>query len=438
MGVTDEMAGRNALVALGGGPSPVINASLLGVIEGCRDFDGIGAVYGALHGIEGVMTESLVRLDTQDPAELAKLRYTPASGQIGTCRYKLGKDEAAQEDYARILDVLTAHGIGYFFYIGGNDSMDTASKVSALARARGVELVCTGVPKTIDNDLGDEARTLIDHTPGFGSCARWWAMTMKDAFEENRGMYGSEPVSVYQAMGRAAGFITAAARLADPERREPLQLYFAETGQGIEELYANVCRSLKDCGRAIVVVNEGFSIGADGGARDGFGHLEYGAGETTAMQNVVSALNRRGLPVHGNATGQIPGVMQRNASVFRSEVDEREAYEVGRYAVQIAVEDGTGWMATILREETAPGYHAYYSKVSLEVIANTARQLPRDWIASSGTDVTDAYIRYAMPLIGEGPRVLGVAGQGGLQDFANLDRTPAPKICRDYIPVNYR
>jgi 6-phosphofructokinase 1 len=416
----------------------VINASLLGVTCGCRDFDGIGAVYGALHGIEGVLTESLVRLDTQDPAELAKLRVTPASGQIGTCRYKLGKDEAAQEDYARILDVLTAHGIGYFFYIGGNDSMDTASKVSALARARGVELVCTGVPKTIDNDLGDEARTLIDHAPGFGSCARWWAMTMKDAFEEIRGMYGSEPVSVYQAMGRDAGFITAAARLADPERREPLQLYFAETKMGIDELYANVCRSLRDCGRAIVVVNEGFSIGADGGARDGFGHLEYGAGETTAMQNVVSALGRRGLPVRGNATGQIPGVIQRDAAVFRSEVDEREAYDVGRHAVQIAVKEGTGWMATILRDEKSPGYKAYYSKVPIEVIANTVRGLPKDWIAGDGIDVTDDFVRYAMPLIGEGPRMIPVSGPGGLPDFANLNRRPIEKICKDYVPVNYR
>ncbi|MCL1897149.1 MAG: 6-phosphofructokinase, partial [Clostridiales bacterium] len=182
------MGGKNALVALGGGPSPVINASLLGVIDACRDFDGIACVYGALHGIEGVLKEELVRLDTQDPAELAKLRHTPASGVIGTCRYKLGKDENSLEDYTRALDVFRAHGIGYFFYIGGNDSMDTAQKISGLAHGRGDMLVCAGVPKTIDNDLGDEARTLIDHTPGFGSCARYWAMAMKDAEEENRGM----------------------------------------------------------------------------------------------------------------------------------------------------------------------------------------------------------------------------------------------------------
>jgi 6-phosphofructokinase 1 len=187
-----------------------------------------------------------------------------------------------------------------------------------------------------------------------------------------------------------------------------------------------------------VVVNEGFSIGEDAGARDGFGHLEYGAGETTAMQNVVSALGRRGLPVRGHATGQVPGVLQRDASACRSEVDEREAYEVGRHAVRVAIEEGTGWMSTILRAETAPAYRAYYSKVALDVIANTARQLPPAWIVPSGIDVTDDYIRYAMPLIGEGARGIPATGPGGLPAYANLDRTPMPKICKAYTPVNYR
>ena len=429
---------RNALIALGGGPSPVINASLLGVIEACRDFDEIGEIYGALHGVEGVLKEELIRLDTQDPAELAKLRYTPASGAIGTCRYKLGKDERAAEDYNRILDVLKVHDIAYFFYIGGNDSMDTALKVSNLARESGEPLICAGVPKTIDNDLGDEARTLIDHTPGYGSTARYWATIMKDAEQENRGMYVSEPVSVYQAMGRKAGFITAAARLADPERRTPLQLYFAETGQGIEDLYGNVCRSLRECGRAIVVVSEGFDVGALKEARDGFGHIEYGASDDTAMQKVVSYLNGRGLPARGSATGQIPGVMQRNTSICRSEVDEREAYEVGRHAVEVALRDGTGYMATILRDYGAPGYKVYYDKVPMEAIANSARGLPPEWIAENRIDVTDAFIDYAMPLIGDGPRTLPAAGPGGLPDFAALDRTPLPKKCPEYTPVNHR
>jgi len=431
------MSGKNALVALGGGPSPVINASLLGVIEACMDYEGIGEVYGALHGIEGVLQEELVRLDNQEPAELAKLRYTPASGAIGTCRYKLGKDEAAQADYIRIVDVLEAHGVGFFIYIGGNDSMDTAYKVSLLAREKGIELVCAGVPKTIDNDLGDEERTLIDHTPGFGSTARYWAMLMKDAEEENRGMYVSEPVSVYQAMGRKAGFITAAARLADPERKTPLQMYFAETGRDIEWLYENVCAGLRERGRAIVVVSEGFNVGEIREARDGFGHIEYGASDDTAMQAVVTYLNKRGLPARGNATGQISGVMQRNTGLCRSEVDENEAYEAGRHAVRIAIEDGTGYMATILRDYSVKGYKIYYDKVPMEVIANSARGLPSAWISDSGTDVTDAYIEYAMPLIGEGVRTLPAAGPGGLPDYARPDLRMIDKRLPEYLPVNF-
>ena len=432
------MKGKNALVALGGGPSPVINASLLGVIEACRDYSGIDEVIGAIHGIEGVLKEDLIRLDTQEEEELKKLRYTPASGAIGTCRYKLGKNEAAKEDYLRILDVFKAHDIGYFFYIGGNDSMDTAMKVSNLAKELGEDIVCAGVPKTIDNDLGDEARTLIDHTPGFGSTARYWAMIMKDAEQENKGMCVSEPVSVFQAMGRKAGFITAAARLADPERKTPLQMYFAETGQNLEDLYKNVCLSLKETGRAIVVVSEGFDVGSIGEKHDGFGHIEYGASDDTAMQAVVSYLNKRGMPIRGNATGQIPGVMQRNTSICRSEVDENEAYEVGRHAVKIAIEEGTGYMATILRDYSSKEYKIYYDKVPMGVIANSARGLPPEWITESGIDVTDEYIDYAMPLIGERPRILPITGPGGLPDFANLDINPLDKKCKYYIPVNHR
>ena len=429
---------KNALVALGGGPSPVINASLLGVIEACREYDGIGEVYGAMHGIEGVLREDIMQLDTQDAAELAKLRYTPASGAIGTCRYKLGKDERAREDYIRILEVLRAHKVGYFFYIGGNDSMDTALKVSNLACESGEPLICAGVPKTIDNDLGDEARTLIDHTPGFGSAARYWAMLMKDAEQENRGMYVSEPVLVYQAMGRKAGFITAAARLADPERKTPLQMYFAETGRNIEDLYANVCRGLKEQGRAIVVVSEGFDAGVIREARDGFGHIEYGASDDTAMQLVVSYLNKHGLPVRGQATGQIPGVIQRCTSICRSEVDELEAYEVGRHAVKIAVEDGTGYMATILRDYTAKDYRIFYDKAPMEAIANSARGLPVEWISKNGIDVTDEYIDYAMPLIGHDARALPMEGEGGLPVFSELDYALLTRLCPEYIPVNYR
>jgi 6-phosphofructokinase 1 len=423
---------KNALVALGGGPSPVINSSLLGVCEAWAEGSS-GKLFGARHGIEGVLAEELLTLSGQSPSELAKLRHTPASGSIGTCRYKLRPDAA--EDYNRIVDVLAAHGIGYFYYIGGNDSMDTAHKVARLAAERGMELLVAGVPKTIDNDLGDEARTLIDHTPGYGSVARYWAMLTGDVEEENRGMSVSEPVAVVQAMGRSAGFITAAARLADPRREFPLQLYFAETGHNLPILADNVNDCLRRRGRCIVVVTEGFDVGDIGAQVDGFGHTEYGASGTTAAQAVVNYLNTHHLAARGLATSQVPGVLQRSTSVFRSSVDVEEAYQVGRHAVALTLEGVTGQMATMIREP-GPGYRIRYDQVPLEVIANSERHLPAEWIAPGGIDVTDAFLDYATPLIGDAMYPLPL--HDGLPDFSRLDQTPVSKRLPGFVPVNFR
>lgn len=428
------MAKVNALVALGGGSSPVINSSLLGVIQGCFERgDIIGKVYAAKHGIEGVLKEELIDLSFEDPHELELLRHTPASGSIGTCRYKLG--DSWGEDFKRIIEVLRAHDIGYFFCIGGNDTMDTADKVSKLARSEGYELIVAGVPKTIDNDIGDERFTIIDHTPGYGSAARYWASIIQDVNEENRGMCASERVAVLQAMGRKTGFLTAAARLADPDRETPLQMYFAEAGLGLETLTDNVDNELKRSGRCIVVVSEGFDAGPLGEARDGFGHIEYGASQTTAAQAVVNHLNRHGFPVSGCATGQTPGVLQRATGIYRSKVDIEEAYNVGAYSVDMAVRRGTGYMATILREK-GDGYRPYYSKVLLSAVANSERFLPKEWIAPGGTDVTDAFIKYAQPLIGGGwpDSVM----ENGLQRYARLRQDLIEKKAPDYIPVNMR
>ena len=425
---------RNALVAQSGGPSPVINSSLQGVVEGCLAFpEQIGKVYAAWHGIEGVLLEELVDIGRQDRKELALLGTTPAAGAVGTCRYKL--TEGQEEDFERIVDVMKAHDIGYFFYIGGNDSMDTAAKVSKLARERGVELVVTGVPKTIDNDIGDAEFKIIDHTPGYGSAARYWASLIQNVNEENRGMCVSEPVAVLQAMGRKSGFITAASRLGDPRREMPLQLYMAETPNTLQSLHENVNKELRRSGRCIVVVNEGFDVGGVGERHDGFGHIEYGASRTNAAQEVVNYLNANGLAVRGQATGQVPGVIQRSVSIHASTVDISEAREVGRYAVQTAMRDGTGWMATILRKSGA-GYEARYDKVHLVTVANSSRFMPPAWITRDGLDVTDDFVRYATPLIGEGdPQI---PREKGLQRFARLEIKFVPKKCPAYQPVRFR
>jgi 6-phosphofructokinase 1 len=425
---------KNVLVAQSGGPSPVINASLLGVIDACRNFsDHVGQIFAAWHGIEGVLHEELIDMGSQDEDELRRLKFTPAAGAIGTCRYKL--KEGQEDDFQRIVDVLRAHDIGFFFYIGGNDSMDTADKVSKLAHAEGYDLTVVGVPKTIDNDVGDDKFTMIDHTPGYGSAARYWAMNIQNINEESRGMCVSECVSVHQAMGRSSGFITAASRLGDPNREMPLQMYFAEMKIPIEQLADNVNAQLKRDGRCIVVVNEGYDAGELGARRDGFGHIEYGASETTAVQQVTNYLNRHGFTVRGQATCQQVGVMQRDASIYASMVDIEEAYQVGRYAVDIAMTDGTGYMATILRR-AGKAYQPYYDKVRLDTVANSVRYLPKDWIASSGTDVTDAFIDYAQPLIGDAwPNI---PMENGLQRFARLDIRFVDKKLSHYVPCRMR
>jgi len=424
----------NVLVAQSGGPSPVINSSLRGVIEACNAYPSdFGTIYGGWHGIEGVLTEELLNVSAQDEREVQLLSHTPAAGSVGTCRYKL--KEAQQEDFARVVDVFKAHGIVHFFYNGGNDSMDTANKVSMIAAEHGLDLVATGIPKTIDNDVGDSEFKLIDHTPGYGSVARYWAYCIQNANEENRGSCPSDPVLVIQMMGRKIGYIPAAARLADTEREMPIQIYMPESGLAMEELADNVNDELKGSGRCIVALSEGFDVGEIGARRDSFGHVTFGASDLSAQQAVVTYLNSKGLSARGAARGNVSGTDQRDTAAYASVVDIEEAYRVGVHAVEIARRDGNGWMSTILRK---PGeaYDVYYDKVPLAKVANSERTFPREWLSESKIDVTDDFVRYARPLIGdEWPEV---PLENGLQRFARFRPVFAEKKCPEYVPEAYR
>lgn len=424
---------RNALIAQSGGPSPVINSSLRGVIEACRDYpERIGTLYAACHGVEGILKEELLNLSAQDPREIALLSTTPAAGAIGTCRYKLR--DGQEMDFLRIIEVFLAHDIGIFLYNGGNDSMDTADKVSRLAREHGLDLVAVGIPKTIDNDVGDTDFKLIDHTPGYGSTARFWAHLVQNANEENAGSCPSDPVLVMQVMGRAIGYIPAAARLADPERCMPLQIYMPEAGLSLEQLTDNVNEELERGGRCMVVVSEGFDAGELGERHDSFGHVEFGACDSTVQQVIVSHLNKVGLKARGMARGQVAGTDQRSTAIYASTVDIDEAYRVGRKAVEIAIEDGSGWMATILRNPGA-AYSVRYDKVRLRDVANSERTFPLDWLAPGGIDVTDDFLAYARPLIGADWPAVPI--EDGLQRFARFTPVFAEKRCAPYQPQAY-
>jgi 6-phosphofructokinase 1 len=398
---------KNVVVAQSGGPTPVINASLRGVIDGCRAYpDAFGALYAGYHGIEGVLKEELLNLSAQPDEEIALLSTTPAAGAIGTCRYKLKAKQ--KEDFERLIAVFKAHAVGYFFYNGGNDSMDTAHKVAQLAAERGLDLVAVGVPKTIDNDVGDSEFKLIDHTPGYGSVARYWALTVQNANEENAGSCPADPVLVMQAMGRKIGFIPAAARLADPAREMPLLIAMKESGLTLPELADAVNDVLRERGRCMLVISEGFPVGDPstgsgynlGERKDSFGHTEFGASEMTVQQAVVNYLNGKGIAARGSARGNVPGTDQRHNMIYASTVDLEEAYRVGQKAAQIAVEDGSGYMSTILREP-GPIYSVRYDKVVLETVANSERSFPAAWIAENRLDATDDFVRYARPLIGD-------------------------------------
>jgi len=428
------MTPRNVIVAQSGGPTPVINNSLRAIVETCREVPQVfSTVYAGWHGIEGVLREELLDLSAQPAEEIALLRTTPAAGSIGTCRYKLKTTQ--QEDFERVVQVFKAHNVGYFFYIGGNDSMDTAHKVARLAHERGLDLVATGVPKTIDNDVGDSEFQLIDHTPGYGSVARYWALTVQSANEENAGSSPSDPVLVMQAMGRQIGFIPAAARLADPDREMPLLIVLRESGLSLEELADRVNDLLKARGRAMVVISEGFSVGDIGERRDAFGHVQFSSSQITVAQWVVNYLNEVGLQARGVARGNVPGTDQRHSMIYASTVDLEEAYKVGEKAVQVALGDGSGYMATILREP-GPLYSVRYDKVPLELVANSERAFPAAWIAPNRVDVTDEFVRYARPLIGdEWPSIPLVDGR---QRFARLKPIFAEKKLPDYTPQAYR
>jgi 6-phosphofructokinase 1 len=413
----------------------VINNSLRGLVEGCRsDPRTFGAIYAGRFGIEGVLREELIDWAATPDEEVALLRTSPAAGSIGTCRYKLKPEQ--REDFARVVEVFQAHDVRYFFYIGGNDSQDTAHKVARLAHEKGLDLVATGVPKTIDNDLGDPEFRLLDHSPGYGSAARYFAQYVRQANEENAGSCPADPVLVIQAMGRKIGFIPAAARLADPSREMPLLIYLAESGISLETLGEHVLEKLGQRGRCLVVVSEGFDVGEFGTARDSFGHVAFGSSQTTVAQVVVNYLNTLKFPVPGKARGQVPGTDQRNAIAYASTVDLDEAYRVGRHAVDVARTFGNGFMASILRDQDAPTYSVRYGHVPLAEVAAKDRSFPEAWLCPSRTDVTDDFVAYARPLIGEDWPSIPLVN--GLCRFARITMKLAEKRLPEYTPESYR
>lgn len=375
-----------AVVAHGGGPTHVINASLAGVIEQCARHPAITALYGARHGIAGVIEEKFLDLGNQDPALVEAISNAPGSA-IGSTRRKVSAG-----DYGRILDVFRAHNVRYFFYNGGNDSMDTALRISEMARELSYEMRIIGIPKTIDNDLAE-----TDHCPGYGSAARFIASALRDIGEDNRSL--PTPVTVVEVMGRNTGWLVAATSLARSQPDDaPHLIYFPERPISEDQFAANVESVHRRLGRCVVAVCEGQlndkgePFGADMVKADGFQHKLAGNLAHVLAQLLTRRLNLR-------ARSEKPGLLGRSSAEFASPVDRDEARRCGRAAVCAAVEGITGKMVTLVRE-AGPAYSCGTGLADFRLVANVERLFPLEWINPAGNGVLPPFRAYVAPLAG--------------------------------------
>ncbi len=392
----------NLLIAQGGGPTAVINSSLQGVIEEAKKHPQIKGIYGARYGVEGVLKEDFIDLGREPEDKVKGLSFTPASA-LGSCRRKL-----VEKDFPVVLQILKKYNIRYFFYNGGNDSMDTCNKISNIAREYGYDLNVIGVPKTIDNDLA-----CTDHCPGFGSAARYAAVSTLELWKDVESL--PIHVCIMELMGRNAGWLTAASILGKRREEEgPHLIYLPERPFVEDEFLEDVKMWHSRVGGVLVVVSEGLVDAkgnplADSGIVDGFGHKVPG-GVAQHLSNVVMS------KLKIKSRSEKPGLLGRASIPLQSAIDREEAKGAGEYAVKSAAEGKSGFMVSIKRLSKDP-YMYDYELVPLEKVANVERKLPAEWINKRGNGIEKAFVDYCMPLIG-----------GELPQYVSLDKVKVPKI----------
>lgn len=377
--------GVNILVAHGGGPTAVINTSLQGVVEAARESGKVDKIYAARFGAEGILKGDLIDLTDVPASTIAKLAHTPASA-IGSCRRKL-----TDADYPTVIETLKKFNIGCFFYNGGNDSMDTCHKIEQLSRQTGYELVTVGIPKTIDNDLG-----YTDHTPGYGSAARYIANNTRDLWMEVQAM--PLYVTIMETMGRNAGWLTAAASLPHYKDKPCAQLiYLPERAFQKEKFLADVENLLRQQREILIVVSEGLAYSngemiSSLDFVDGFGHKMAGGSAQTLCNMITKELRYP-------ARAERLGFLGRASMVMQSSQDREEAIAVGRHALNIAMEGQSGVMVSIRRESNSP-YTCSLTEVPLEKVANFEKKFPDHWINEGGNGVSEKFREYCLPLMG--------------------------------------
>src|SRR5579863_8631850 len=380
---------QNAFYAQSGGVSAVINASACGVIETALRSKHIGKVYAGRHGIIGALTEDLIDVGRESPATIRGLKYTPA-GAFGSARFKLKSLDENRAEYERLIEVFRAHNIGYFFYNGGNDSMDTALKVSQIGASLGYPITCVGVPKTVDNDLPH-----TDCCPGFGSVAKYVAVSTREAALDVASMARtSTKVFVLEVMGRHAGWIAAAGGLAGERPGDaPHIILFPEIAFERAQFLAKVKSCVEKFGYCVVVVSEGVrnpdgKFLAEAGTRDAFGHAQLGGVGPVVAQMTQEAF---GYKYHW----AVADYLQRSARHIASKVDVDQAYAVGKAAVEFAVEGRNAVMPIIVRKSSKP-YRWGIGEAPLTAIANQEKKLPRNFITPDGFGITNPCRRYLL------------------------------------------
>jgi len=378
------MTDGNMLIAHGGGPTPVINASLQGAVEEAKKHSKINKIYGARFGAEGILKRDLMELGLFPQSEIAKLGQTPASA-IGSCRRKL-----KEEDYSQVIECFEKFGIRYFFYNGGNDSMDTCNQIHKLAVNSGYELNIIGIPKTIDNDLAE-----TDHSPGFGSAARYAAVSSLELAMDAASL--PIHVVVMELMGRNAGWITAASSLFSSRMPCEHLVYLPERPLEKERFLADVEKAWSRGRGLLVTVSEGLKDSegkayGDAGFTDGFGHTIPGGTAQSLADIIMGNLKLK-------ARSEKPGLLGRVSMVHRSPVDMQEACDAGTFAVKNAVEGRSGFMAAI-EAKREPSYSSRLKLVDLEKVANVEKIFPDTWINAEGNGISPEFSDYCLPLIG--------------------------------------
>ena len=400
------------IIGQSGGPSSVINASAYGVIRTALDADCITKVYGAYHGIKGVLEDQLLDMDAEDRAELDRLPYTPSSA-LGSCRYKIADPDVDDTDYKRILEIFKKYDVRYFCYNGGNDSMDTCNKISKYMKKVGYDCRVMGVPKTIDNDLFG-----TDHCPGYASAAKYIATSIMEVYQDAH-VYDKGMIVVVEIMGRHAGWLTAASALACEYGAGPDLIYLPETDFSMPRFIEDVKRIYNETGNCIVAVSEGihyengdFVSEAKVAANDGFGHAQLG-GLATILAEVLK--EETGAKVRGIELN----LLQRCAAHLASETDIEESYMAGKVAVENAVNGINGRMIGFERGVQNGKYACRTKLIPLMEVANVEKKIPREWINEAGNGVNRQFIEYALPLIQGEPEL---PKQDSLPRFAKLKK----------------